>query len=63
MLFAYTENFDKYNFELNLEISKIMLRIGNVLGALYFPKRAKEVDPDNKELNEMMNLLNMPFHY
>ena len=55
---AYTENFDKQNFEAFMRIGQAYEQMGNLLGGLYFAKKAYALDPKNREVIELIKRLN-----
>ena len=55
---AYTENFDKQNFEAFMRISQAYEQMGNRVGGLYFAKKAYALDPKNREVIELIKRLN-----
>jgi len=59
---AYTENFNKNDVDAYIKLGNVMLAMGNPLGALYYAKKAKALDPNNKAVRELMDTLNSPTH-
>jgi tetratricopeptide (TPR) repeat protein len=59
---AYTENFNKNDADAYIKLGNVMLAMGNPLGALYYAKKAKALDPNNKAVRELMDTLNSPTH-
>ena len=57
---AYTENFNKNDVEAYVKLGRIMLEMGNPVGALYYAKKAYALEPKNKSVMEIMNILNSP---
>jgi len=55
---AYTENFDKQDFEAYLRIGQAFERMRNPVGALYFAKKVLALDPKNREALELLELIN-----
>ena len=55
---AYTENFDKQNFEAFMRIGQAYEQMGNFVGGLYFAKKAYALDPKNREVIELIKRLN-----
>jgi tetratricopeptide (TPR) repeat protein len=55
---AYTENFDKQDFEAFMRIGQAYEQMGNRVGGLYFAKKAYALDPKNREVIELIKRLN-----
>jgi tetratricopeptide (TPR) repeat protein len=57
---AYTENFNKNDADAYVKLGRVMLTMGNPIGALYYAKKAKALEPKNASARELMDILNSP---
>jgi tetratricopeptide (TPR) repeat protein len=59
---AYTENFSQQDAEAYLNIGRLMYKMGNPVGALFYARKAYALDPKNKAVIELMDDLNSPMN-
>ena len=55
---AYSENFHNEDVEALINIARIYNNIGNLPAALSYAKRAYALDPDNREIIDIITLIN-----
>jgi hypothetical protein len=59
---AYTENFNKNDVEAYVAIGRLMIDIRNPLGALHYAKIARDLDPKDNGVKELLIELNGPMN-
>ncbi len=60
---AYTENFDPEDAEANVQLGELMLRMGNVTGALHYAKIAYRRAPRDRAVLKLIGDLNEPLEH
>jgi tetratricopeptide (TPR) repeat protein len=59
---AYTENFNQKDADAYVKLGRLMLEMGNTIGAKYYAKKAWNLEPNNKGVIALNGDLNGPIH-